>query len=123
MLGVLKSMLVRSALQIFTSQLQMSKILFSPSILVIWWTKPLSSARLRICQRLLGGDVVRAPRFDGVVGHVTNLDAPVIGVVGAALPKRRARVAARADARSDVSLVLLEPVGDALELDGHRSGS
>ena len=47
-LGVLKSMLVRRALQIFTSQLQMSKILFSPSMLVIWWTKPLSSARLRI---------------------------------------------------------------------------
>ncbi len=35
MFGVLNSWLVRNALQMFTLQLQMPKILFSPSMLVI----------------------------------------------------------------------------------------
>ena len=48
MLGVLKSWEVRSALQTLTLQLQMAKIFCSPSMLVIWWTKPLASAFLKI---------------------------------------------------------------------------
>ena len=48
MLGVLNSWLVRRALQTLTLQLQMPKIFCSPSMLVIWWTKPLSSAFLKI---------------------------------------------------------------------------
>ena len=49
MLGVLNSWLVRKALQTLTLQLQMAKILFSPSMFVIWCTKPLSSAFCKIC--------------------------------------------------------------------------
>ena len=48
MLGVLNNWLVRRALHTLTLQLQMAKILFSPSMLVIWWTKPLSSAFFRM---------------------------------------------------------------------------
>ena len=69
-------------------------------------------------ERLLGRDVVGATGLHGVVGHVAYLDAPVVRVVGAALAQLGAGVAARADAGGDVALVLLEPVGDALELDG-----
>ena len=48
MLGVLKSWEVRSAWQTFTWQLQMAKILFSPSMFVIWCTKPFFSAWSRV---------------------------------------------------------------------------
>ncbi len=48
MLGVLNSWLVRRALQMFTLQLQMAKILCSPSMLVTWCTKPFSSAWARM---------------------------------------------------------------------------
>ena len=69
-------------------------------------------------ERLLGCDVVGAVGLNRVVGHVTNLDAPVIRVIRAALAELGARVATGADASRDVALVLLEPVRDALELDG-----
>ena len=48
MFGVLKSWLVRRALQTLTLQLQMPKIFCSPSMFVIWWTKPFSSALRKI---------------------------------------------------------------------------
>ena len=45
-------------------------------------------------ERLIGRDVVGTVRLDRVVSHIADLDAPVFGVVSAALAELRARVAA-----------------------------
>ena len=94
----------------------MAKILFSPSILVIWCTKPLSSAFLRISITSSRVDV--APALAGlhhVVGHIAHRDAPICRIVAARLAQHRAAHAAAARACRVLAVVFVEPVADMLD--------
>ena len=68
-------------------------------------------------ERFLGRDVVRTTGLDRVVGHVADLDAPVVLIIRAALAKLGPRVAAGADACGDVAFILLQPVRDLLDIE------
>ena len=62
-------------------------------------------------------DVVSAAGFDCVVGHVADLNAPVLAVVGAALAQHRPGRAAGADTGGEMALVFLQPIGDFFQFD------
>ena len=66
---------------------------------------------------LVVGDVVALAGLDGVVGEVADADAPVLGVAAAAVAAGSLGEGARAGARR-VAVVLLEPVGEVLDVRG-----
>ena len=69
-------------------------------------------------ERPLLGDVVGAAGLHGVIGHVAELDAPVVDIVRAAVSGDRPGGAAGADTGGDMALVFFQPVGDVLQV--HR---
>ena len=67
---------------------------------------------------LVVGDVVAFVRLHKVVGHVADADAPVIGVVAAALAHGGAGHTAAARPGGILAVILFQPVGDMLHVYG-----
>ena len=108
------------ALQTPGAQLQMATIFSSPSMLVIWWTKPdeaVALGPLQDLQDLLVGDVAAHALLHAVLGHVAHAHAELAVDLAAALAPHALLLAAGALAHG-VLVVLVEPVGDVLHAHG-----
>ena len=70
-------------------------------------------------QRLFAGDVAAAlARLYHVICHVAHGHAPALGVVGAALIEGEAGLTAGAGGGGVLAVILIQPVGDMLKVDG-----
>ncbi len=76
-------------------------------------------------QNLEGFFLVDAAGFaslNGIVSHIAELDAPVIGIIRASFAQMGTRITAGAKSGAQMAIVFLKPIGDVFQINGLIAG-